>query len=328
MNNIDINQYLIDLEEEIVDIEAIYSIEDVPVFSRGNISTIIGRQKTGKGFLVSLFVSEILKSNEDATVLICDTEQAKSHVIKAAKRIPQLLECETGDIKNRLNVLKLRELPFEQRTKVIEAAILEFKPTFCVIDGVRDLIGDINNSKECSELIGKLMKLSTDCNNHICLIIHMNKGDSNARGHLGTELINKSETVISILKDKSTKIMKVSPVDCRNIDFKDFLFKINNLGLPEFYEQKNEPNEPQLKTNLDDNIRLKFEEILPKGVGLRNTDLKEKVMEKFNVKKTRADEIIKEAKDKGLIVVFNKLYYVPNKPLVQVELEFPDELPD
>ena len=321
MNNIDINQYFIDLDEEIEEIEPIYSIEGVPVFSKGNISTIIGRQKAGKGFLNSLFISEILKDNENATVLICDTEQAKSHVIKAAKRIPRLLECETSDIKDRLKILKLRELPFGERMNVIEAAILEINPTFCVIDGARDLLGDINNSKESSELVGRLMKLSTDCNNHICVVLHMNKTDFNARGHLGTELLNKSETVISIMKDKRTKIMKVSPVDCRNIDFKEFFFKINNLGLPELCE-------PPIKPKNTDEIELLFDGLLPENVFLTYVDLHKKIMETCNIKKTAAENKIKAATEQGLISKNAGRYYRAAEQEEQENFDFTDELPD
>jgi len=322
MNKIDINDYLIDLDEEIVDIEAIYSIGDVPVFSKGNISVITGKQKAGKGFFISLSVSEILRNNEDETVLICDTEQAKFHVIKAAKRIPQLLECETSDIKDRLKVLKLRELSFEERTKVIEAAILELKPIFCVIDGVRDLLGDINNSKESSELVGKLMKLSTVCNNHICVILHTNKTNDNARGHLGTELLNKSETIVSITKDRITKIMKVSPVDSRNIDFKEFSFKVNDCGLPEFCE-------PPIKSKSTEKLESLFDELLPENVYLTHSDLQKKIMEKCNVKKTAAQNKIKEATEQGLIKKNNaSSYYRPTEQEEQEDLDFTDDSPD
>ena len=33
-------------------------------------------------------------------------------------------------------------------------------------------------------------------------ILHQNKGDENARGHIGTELNNKAETVLLVEKDK------------------------------------------------------------------------------------------------------------------------------
>ena len=48
---------------------------------------------------------------------------------------------------------------------------------------------------------------------HLHTILHQNKRDENARGHIGTESNNKAETVIQIEKDKDdSKISKVESV--------------------------------------------------------------------------------------------------------------------
>ena len=36
---------------------------------------------------------------------------------------------------------------------------------------------------------------------HIQTVLHLNKGDDNSRGHIGTELNNKAETVLQVTKD-------------------------------------------------------------------------------------------------------------------------------
>mgnify|MGYP007001916110 CR=1 FL=1 len=40
---------------------------------------------------------------------------------------------------------------------------------------------------------------------HIFTVLHENKIDNNVRGHIGTELQNKSETVISVRKQEHEK---------------------------------------------------------------------------------------------------------------------------
>lgn len=60
--------------------------------------------------------------------------------------------------------------------------------------------------------------------------MHQNKGDNNARGHIGTELVNKAETVLSVTK--KNKISTVRPEFCRDIEPQEFSFMINDEGLP------------------------------------------------------------------------------------------------
>mgnify|MGYP006910462082 FL=1 len=69
---------------------------------------------------------------------------------------------------------------------------------------------------------------------HLHTILHQNKSDENARGHIGTEINNKAETVIQIEKDKDdSNISKVESVHTRSKDFLPFAFYINDQSLPE-----------------------------------------------------------------------------------------------
>jgi hypothetical protein len=63
--------------------------------------------------------------------------------------------------------------------------------------------------------------------------LHQNKSDTNARGHIGTELINKAETVLSVTRsDKDKEVSVVEPQQCRNREPEPFGFEINKEGLP------------------------------------------------------------------------------------------------
>jgi hypothetical protein len=66
--------------------------------------------------------------------------------------------------------------------------------------------------------------------------LHQNKSDNNARGHIGTELINKAETVLSVSKSEQDKdISIVEAQQCRNIEPVPFAFEIVD-GLPQLVE--------------------------------------------------------------------------------------------
>jgi len=107
-----------------------------------------------------------------------------------------------------------------------------------VVDGVRDLLADINDASEASLLVGKLMKWSEIYNIHILCVLHQNKGDNNARGHLGTEIVNKSETVLSVTRDdKNKSVSIVDPEYCRDREPDQIVFHINDDGLPEMIDE-------------------------------------------------------------------------------------------
>ena len=93
---------------------------------------------------------------------------------------------------------------------------------------------DINNPSESVHIINKLMQWSSRYDLHIHCVLHLNKGDDNVRGHIGTELSNKAETVLVISKSNSmANVSEVKPLNIRDKDFAPFAFQINKDGLPE-----------------------------------------------------------------------------------------------
>jgi hypothetical protein len=106
-----------------------------------------------------------------------------------------------------------------------------------VIDGIRDLVHDINSPGESTDLITKLMQWTDERKIHIHTVLHLNKSDDNTRGHLGTELNNKAETVLQITKDDFDRdTSSVTAMHIRDRDFEPFAFRINADALPELVE--------------------------------------------------------------------------------------------
>jgi len=74
-----------------------------------------------------------------------------------------------------------------------------------------------------------LHKATEERNIHIVTVLHQNKGDNNARGHIGTELINKAETVLMVTKSEGDEnISIVEPQQCRNKEPDVFAFEIED----------------------------------------------------------------------------------------------------
>ena len=134
--------------------------------------------------------------------------------------------------------IRLRGYATKERLRKIEEAIYDLDDLgLVVIDGIRDLAHDINSPGEATDLITKLMQWTDERRIHIHTVLHLNKGDDNTRGHLGTELNNKAETVLQITKDDFDRdISSVAAMHIRDRDFEPFAFRINADALPELVE--------------------------------------------------------------------------------------------
>lgn len=72
---------------------------------------------------------------------------------------------------------------------------------------------------------------------HIHTVLHLNKGDDNTRGHIGTELNNKAETILQISKNaENGKISEVRAMHIRDREFTPFAFEIGDDSLPHLVE--------------------------------------------------------------------------------------------
>lgn len=229
--------------------------EMAEVFTQGNISTLIGRAKGRKSFFIKMIIAAMkglhddqFRSSVSGRIALFDTEQAQYHVWKGTKQIEQMLHNWPIDI----DVFALRPDSTGERVNLIESYIYQNEPQIVFIDGVRDLITDINDATQATEIVGKLMKWSHEIKCHICCVLHQNKVDDNARGHIGTEIINKSETVLSINKVVGDSIYsEVKSVYTRGYEIKEFQLYINN-GIPMVkhdavvnYEKQYEPSKEE-----------------------------------------------------------------------------------
>jgi len=259
----ELQDVILDYTKDVKAPETVLQIGDKPTFTRGNISCISGKAKSRKSFLIALFAGELIKEN--CKVLLIDTEQGTYHITKSAHRILQLAEISLFEKSDNFIVLALREKDTKERRELTEQAIKYYTPDIVFIDGIRDLIYSINDEHEATEIINLLMRLSSEQNTHICSVLHENKGDNNTRGHIGTELMNKSEAVISVTKDGD--LSKVEPKYCKNIDFETFYFRINENSLPEKATPEAMPTEKEKKIKLYQNAfadkkQLAFNELV------------------------------------------------------------------
>lgn len=234
------------LTGEYVTAPEILCVHGSPIGTLGNFSASIGKAKSKKTFNVSAIVAAALKNGTvlqyDAElpenkqkILYVDTEQSPYHCQKVMRRIVRMAGFPLNEEPKNLEFLSLRRHTPEIRIAIVEKAIYETEGLgLVIIDGIRDMVYDINSPSESTKIISKLMQWTDERQIHIHTILHQNKADENARGHIGTELNNKAETVLEVAKDKfDNNISTVQAVHIRAMDFQPFAFRINDDALPE-----------------------------------------------------------------------------------------------
>ncbi len=221
------------------------SNSDSVIGTLGNFSASTGKAKSRKTFNVISMVASALSGKQvlqykvkvpptRPVILYCDTEQSKFHCHRLLSRIYKLIDYPTSEVHDNLKFISLREYPTKERINIIEYALFKYADRIglVIIDGIRDLVYDINNATEATEITNKLMKWSQELNIHIHTVLHLNKGDDNTRGHLGTELNNKAESILQITKsDLDANYSTVAPKFIRDVEFEPFSFFIDD-GIP------------------------------------------------------------------------------------------------
>ena len=223
----------------------------------GNISTIFGKAKSRKSFLVTLLIIAAIKGyfhlirillQEGKTkLLFFDTEQSPYDISIMLKRIEKV----TGiPIPCYIEVFGLRTLtPGERKIFIIQKIESETELGIVFIDGVRDLATDpILDAEQANDIVTDLMRLSEEKHIHIVNVLHQNRGNDHAVGHIGRELINKSESVV--LVETKDGITDVKHEFSRGQAFESFGFKVDENGLPFILDDYQSDQGPTIKKKL------------------------------------------------------------------------------
>ena len=263
----ELEPHLVDIHRKIPDPIPVISRYGSIIASEGNISAVVGAAKSKKTFLCTALIGALLRRSEGSMlgitpknikVLWVDTEQSLSHVQRVVSRIYALAGWNPEATYENLRTLSLREVEPKERMELMADAIKLFKPQLVVIDGISDLMYNSNCIEESDAVVGRLMALSTEYNCHIINVLHTNPNSDKARGHIGSTLQRKAETMIYVHKIEERSI--VEPQFCRNEEFAPFAFYINEEGLPE------ECDMPSQTTQEEDVCVATMREHFPNGV--------------------------------------------------------------
>ena len=133
------------------------------------------------------------------------------------------------------DIFNVRTESWQERMPLLLAAIDLCRPDLVILDGVRDLVDDINNGQLAHDVTERLMRVAQQARCCIVCVIHQNKAaeDRTLRGSIGTELTNKAFEVYECEKMMPSRTFVLTQKLTRKYDITDSLyFTVDDRGLP------------------------------------------------------------------------------------------------
>ena len=242
-------------ESQLEPMDFLFELYGKPCFPRGELVAITGKAKSGKTFVTSMLMAcsarqKVLaierhtegKGHTESTestemkplrVLWYDTEQSDESTQDILRnRIMRMIASEKDSLYDIFNV---RSVGWKERRSLLLEAVKRYDPDLVIVDGIRDLVNDINDGVLAQEVMEELMQMAALKNCCIVCVLHQNKGseDHNLRGWIGTELMNKAFEVYSCEKLLPQRIFKLEQTLTRKYDIEQAMyFEVNGEGLP------------------------------------------------------------------------------------------------
>lgn len=213
--------------------------DPIPIGTYGNFTFVQAPPKSKKTFFVSLLASVYLSGQNEyggkmkghrgnRKLIHYDTEQGEYHAHRVFRRIFDMYG--SGDD---YFSYSLRGYSYKERLEFIDWHISNTNNVgMVIIDGIADLIADVNDIEASNELVQYLMRWTKDFGIHLITVIHSNYNSEKPTGHLGSFLEKKTETQISLTLDEDTDNVLVSCKRSRGVPFDSFEFKVDGAGFP------------------------------------------------------------------------------------------------
>ena len=250
-----LEQLRITPESQLKPMDFLFELYGKPCFPRRELVAITGKAKSGKTFVTSMLIAccitqkvlafkrhtdkdghtESTESTEmkPLRVLWYDTEQSDESTQDILRnRIMKMIASEEFPLYDIFNV---RSVGWKERRSLLLEAVERYDPDLVIVDGIRDLVNDINDGVLAQEVMEELMQMAALKNCCIVCVLHQNKGseDHNLRGWIGTELMNKAFEVYSCEKLLPQRIFKLEQTLTRKYDIEQAMyFEVNGEGLP------------------------------------------------------------------------------------------------
>lgn len=259
--NLDPELYRVDLNNDNVTQQVCITIEQKTILTLGSLMVLTGKPKARKTtFLHAFLAAGLLKdaiwnirvtlSESQPEICLIDTEQSYFDLFQSLKRLAAIVGRPLPKIPN-FSVYTARAGDVSDICQLIEL-ILTANPKIglLAIDGLLDLVNDINDVRESKAAITFIKKICDKYNVAVIGIIHQNKGTNFSLGHLGAFASRFAQSEFSISKSDEDNTSKLESVYLRSADkVSDIIIDYDESR--NLYDVVENINKPILYSNLD-----------------------------------------------------------------------------
>ena len=219
-------------ESDIPKMEFLFEWYGQKCFPRRELVVVSGKAKSGKTTFLALLMAAGVKVRPKAGAeggIVAGAEADQSPLRRTDEQPLRVMwydteqsqqstqEILTSRICGDIYAFNVRTYRWKKRLEMFKAALPYLDPDLVVLDGVRDLLADINDANEAQEMTNMLMTMAQELRCCIVCVLHQNKseGDHTLRGWIGTELTNKvfetycceklTDGTLSVRQDRSRK---------------------------------------------------------------------------------------------------------------------------
>lgn len=214
---------------------------DAPVIFRHTINVIQGQMGVHKSRFASHFASSILKApsccinlldleysgvSPDLVVYVDTERNQREQFPRFIQEVQENAGHPIEEDPEMFRFTSLLDIPRKNRFPAVNEFLTYLRKNtdnhmIIFLDVLTDCLEDFNKVDQSLELIDFLNRMINDHDCTFFCIIHENPGQGKARGHLGTELINKASTVMQIAFEKEatgedSDLLKIKFLKCRN----------------------------------------------------------------------------------------------------------------
>ncbi len=187
---------------------------DAIICTEGNITTISGASKSGKSAFTNILMAGAIaigrydglialnvKMNTGKAVIHFDTEQARHKHQKNLNSIlkrANLNSCPANFLSYNIREEQLKSYRYIV-SDIVKAAYRKFGGIHMIIvDGLADFLKDVNDPEQSNSIVKFFEDIAIQCKTSVIVIVHQNPNSDKERGHLGSQLQRKSESVLSV----------------------------------------------------------------------------------------------------------------------------------
>ena len=209
---INIDNYIVDLDKPVTQ-EVIFTIQQKIVLTYGSLLVLTGKPKARKTTFLHAFIGASvlnqsiwgimsqMKSDKNLVCLV-DTEQSMYDLHQSLGRLQGTINLKLSTTPNFI-AYSARSLDLNELIKLIDTICGKFSNLgLLCIDGLLDLVNDINDVREAKSAVQFLKNTADKYNIGIVGILHQNKGTNFSLGHLGSFASRFAQSELSIEKQE------------------------------------------------------------------------------------------------------------------------------